>query len=137
MIVNSDGTCWQITTSSGLSGEEMEHLLSSRMYRDLVQSLESGGSALYPMSPDESVAEGGAPQRGDFVSMLGVPIASVTKSYGYSCAESHRPAEFTEEDLLHVPSRPRSRLLMRTRFSTRHCRMRSTGALKWKARSGG
>ncbi|GFE86244.1 ATP-binding protein [Steroidobacter agaridevorans] len=99
VIVSDDGSR-QVTTSSGLSGEEMERLLSSRMYRDMVQSLESGGSALYPMSPDESVANDGAPQRGDFVSMLGVPIASVTKSYGYLCVLNRIGLPgFTEEDL--------------------------------------
>jgi signal transduction histidine kinase/CheY-like chemotaxis protein len=98
VIVSDDGSR-QVTTSSGLSGEEMEHLLSSRMYRDLAPSLESGGSALYPMSPDESVT-GAAPQRGDFVSMLGVPIASVTKSYGYLCVLNRIGLPgFTEEDL--------------------------------------
>ncbi len=98
VIVGDDGSR-QATTSSGLSGEEMERLLASRMYRDLVQSLESGGSALYPM--DESiVADGVAPQRGDFVSMLGVPIASVTKSYGYLCVLNRIGLPgFTEEDL--------------------------------------
>ncbi|WP_129644882.1 ATP-binding protein [Peristeroidobacter agariperforans] len=99
VIVSDDGSR-QVTTSSGLSGEEMERLLSSRMYRDLVQSLESGGSALYPMSPDESIADDGAPQRGDFVSMLGVPIASVTKPYGYLCVLNRIGLPgFTEEDL--------------------------------------
>jgi signal transduction histidine kinase/FixJ family two-component response regulator len=97
VIVGDDGTR-QATTSSGLSGEEMERLLASRMYRDLVQSLESGGSALYPM--DESIADDAAFQRGDFVSMLGVPIASVTKPYGYLCVLNRIGLPgFTEEDL--------------------------------------
>lgn len=99
VIVGDDGSR-HATTSSGLSGEEMERLLASRMYRDLVQSLESGGSALYPMSPDESLTNDGAPQRGDFVSMLGVPIASVTKPYGYLCVLNRIGLPgFTEEDL--------------------------------------
>jgi signal transduction histidine kinase/CheY-like chemotaxis protein len=99
VIVSDDGSR-QVTTSSGLSGQEMERLLGSHMYRDLVQSLESGGSALYPMSPDEAVADEIAPQRGDFVSMLGVPIASVTKSYGYLCVLNRIGLPgFTEEDL--------------------------------------
>jgi signal transduction histidine kinase/CheY-like chemotaxis protein len=98
VIVSNDGSR-QATTSSGLSGEEMERLLASHMYRDLVLSLENGGSALYPM--DESiVASGDAPQRGDFVSMLGVPIASVSRSYGYLCVLNRIGLPgFTEEDL--------------------------------------
>lgn len=90
----------QSTTSSGLAADEMERLLDSQMYRELLQSLESGGSALYPMSPDESTADLGALQRGDFVSMLGVPIASVSKSYGYVCVLNRIGLPgFTEEDL--------------------------------------
>jgi signal transduction histidine kinase/CheY-like chemotaxis protein len=90
----------QSTTSSGLAADEMERLLGSQMYRDLLQSLESGGSALYPMSPDESTGDLSALQRGDFVSMLGVPIASVSKSYGYVCVLNRIGLPgFTEEDL--------------------------------------
>lgn len=100
LVIAGDDGSRQVTTSSGLAGEELECLLGSRMYRDLVQTLESGGSALYPMSPDESIAGDGAPQRGDFVSMLGVPIASVTKSYGYLCVLNRIGLPgFTEEDL--------------------------------------
>lgn len=99
VIVRDDGTR-HATTSSGLSGEEMDRLLGSHMYRDLVQSLESGGAAFYPMSPDESVAADGTTQRGDFVSMLGVPIASVTQSYGSMCVLNRIGLPgFTEEDL--------------------------------------
>jgi signal transduction histidine kinase/CheY-like chemotaxis protein len=100
LVIVGDGGSRQVTTSSGLSSEEMERLLASRMYRDLVQSLESGGSALYPMSPDESVPADVVTQRGEFVSMLGVPIASVTKSYGYLCVLNRIGLPgFTEEDL--------------------------------------
>lgn len=100
LVIVSDDDSRHATTSSGLSGEEMDRLLGSRMYRDLAQSLESGGAALYPMSPDESLADGGAPQRGDFGSMLGVPIASVTQSYGYLCVLNRIGLPgFTEEDL--------------------------------------
>lgn len=88
------------TTSSGLAGEELERLLSSRMYRELLKSLEAGGSALYPMSPDEAAIELSATQRGDFVSMLGVPIASVANNYGYICVLNRIGLPgFTEEDL--------------------------------------
>jgi signal transduction histidine kinase/CheY-like chemotaxis protein len=88
------------TTSSGLAGEELERLLASRMYRELLKSLEAGGSALFPMSPDEAVVELGASQRGDFISMLGVPIASVANNYGYICVLNRIGLPgFTEEDL--------------------------------------
>jgi light-regulated signal transduction histidine kinase (bacteriophytochrome) len=70
------------------------------MYCDLQQALESGGSALFPMSPDESTVDASVLQRGDFVSMLGVPIASVVRSYGYLCVLNRIGLpSFTEEDL--------------------------------------
>jgi signal transduction histidine kinase/FixJ family two-component response regulator len=100
LTITTESGTRQGTTSSGLSADEMDRLLGSRMCRDLLQSLESGGSALYPMSPDEAVAEAGTTQRGDFVSMLGVPIASVAKSYGYICVLNRIGLPgFTEEDL--------------------------------------
>lgn len=98
-IVSNEGQ-HEGTTSSGLAGEELDRLLSSRMYRELLESLEAGGSALYPMSPDEAAVELDGSQRGDFVSMLGVPIASVAKNYGYICVLNRIGLPgFTEEDL--------------------------------------
>ncbi|MET0533056.1 MAG: response regulator [Steroidobacter sp.] len=88
------------TTSSGLAAEELDRLLASRMYRDLLNSLEAGGSALYPMSPDEATLVLSDSQRGDFISMLGVPIASVANTYGYLCVLNRIGLPgFTEEDL--------------------------------------
>ena len=99
VIVTSDGP-HHGTTASGLAGEELDRLLASRMYLDLLHSLESGGSALYPMSPDEAEPGDRGGERGDFVSMLGVPIASVTKFYGYLCVLNRIGLPgFTEEDL--------------------------------------
>jgi signal transduction histidine kinase len=100
LVIVSGGGPHHGTTASGLATEELDRLLSSRMYRDLLQALESGGSALYPMSPDEAVAEQHGGERGDFVSMLGVPIASVTESYGYLCVLNRIGLPgFTDEDL--------------------------------------
>ena len=99
VITTADGAS-ESKISSGLSSEELERLLGARMYRDLLQALETGGSALYPMSPEEAIADGESVQRGDFVSMLGVPIASVAKSYGYLCVLNRIGLPgFTEEDL--------------------------------------
>ena len=99
VITSIDGQR-ESTTASGLSAEEHERLLSSQMYRELLQTLESGGSALYPMSPDEVHAGPVVAQRGDFVSMLGVPIASVAKTYGYLCVLNRIGLPgFTDEDL--------------------------------------
>ena len=100
LVITTVGGSSESKTSSGLSSEELERLLGARMYRDLLQSLEGGGSALYPMSPEEAIVDSDAAQRGDFVSMLGVPIASVAKSYGYLCVLNRIGLPgFTEEDL--------------------------------------
>ncbi|MBM0108373.1 response regulator [Steroidobacter sp. S1-65] len=100
LVITTVGGSCESKISSGLSPEELERLLGARMHRDLLQSLETGGSALYPMSPEEAIVDSDAAQRGDFVSMLGVPIASVAKSYGYLCVLNRIGLPgFTEEDL--------------------------------------
>jgi signal transduction histidine kinase/CheY-like chemotaxis protein len=87
-------------TTSGLPNEQIDRLLSTQMYRDLLQSLETGGCALYPMSPDETSRPIVIEQPGDFLSMLGVPVASVSRYYGYLCVVNRIGlAGFTEEDL--------------------------------------
>ncbi|MGH8188641.1 MAG: response regulator, partial [Steroidobacteraceae bacterium] len=82
VIADGDGQRYAHTTS-GLPNEQVDRLLSTQMYRDLLQSLETGGCALYPMSPDETARPAVLDQPGDFHSMLGVPVASVTRYYGY------------------------------------------------------
>jgi len=87
------------TTASGLANEQVDRLLGTRMYRDLLPSLEQGGCALYPMSPGDAVSNG-AGQPGDFASMLGVPVASVSHHYGYLCVINRIGLPgFTDEDL--------------------------------------
>lgn len=96
VIVAADGPNHR-TTASGLASEELDRLLSSGMYGNLLKTLEGGGSALYP---DAAVCEEASGQRGDFVSMLGVPIASVSKFYGYLCVLNRIGLPgFTDEDL--------------------------------------
>ena len=97
VIVSGEGPNHS-TIASGLAAEELDRLLASGMYRSLLQSLESGGSALFP--DEATVLEETSGQRGDFVSMLGVPIASVSKSYGYLCVLNRIGLPgFTDEDL--------------------------------------
>lgn len=99
VIADGDGQRHAYTTS-GLPNEQVDRLLSTQMYRDLLQSLETGGCALYPMSPDETARPAVFDQPGDFHSMLGVPVASVTRYYGYMCVVNRIGlAGFTEEDL--------------------------------------
>ena len=88
------------STASGLSTEQVERLLRTRMYTEMLQSLEKGGCALFPMVPADTSPNGGANQPGDFVSMLGVPVASVSHHYGYLCVINRIGLPgFTDEDL--------------------------------------
>ncbi len=87
-------------TASGLAIDQVERLLDMRMYRDLSASLEQGGCAMYPMSPAEVVQHDATSQPGDFISMLGVPVASVSHHYGYLCVINRIGLPgFTDEDL--------------------------------------
>jgi signal transduction histidine kinase/DNA-binding NarL/FixJ family response regulator len=100
LVISGSDSPRHACTASGLANEQLEQLLSTRMYRDLVQSLEAGGSSLYPMSPAEAGSGKDIGQPGEFVSMLGVPIASVSQSYGYLCVINRIGLPgFTEEDL--------------------------------------
>src|SRR6185503_5078895 len=88
------------TTASGLANDQVDRLLSTHMYRDLLPTLEQGGCALFPMSPSDAGQNGGTGQPGDFVSMLGVPVASVSHHYGYLCVINRIGLPgFTDEDL--------------------------------------
>lgn len=85
--------------ASGLAHAELRELLASQMYRQLRTVVEEGGSAMFPMSSSE-VADSGHWRSGDFVSMLGVPISSSTRTYGYlSVINRIGLAAFTDEDL--------------------------------------
>jgi K+-sensing histidine kinase KdpD len=87
-------------TASGLSNEQVERLLRTRMYTEMLQSLEQGGCAIFPMAPADPPSNVGTTQRGDFVSMLGVPVASVSHHYGYLCVINRIGLPgFTDEDL--------------------------------------
>jgi signal transduction histidine kinase/DNA-binding response OmpR family regulator len=87
-------------TASGLSNEQVDRLLGTRMYTEMRKSLEQGGCALFPMVPAENSQHGGTNKPGDFVSMLGVPVASVSHHYGYLCVINRIGLPgFTDEDL--------------------------------------
>lgn len=99
VLADVDGTR-HTCTASGLSNEQVERLLRTRMYTEMLQSLEQGGCALFPMVPAETSPNGGTNQPGDFVSMLGVPVASVSHHYGYLCVINRIGLPgFTDEDL--------------------------------------
>jgi signal transduction histidine kinase/CheY-like chemotaxis protein len=100
VFVGQKGQAGEASVASGLGEGELKSLLSSQMYRQLRSVVEEGGSAMFPMSSAESAIETMQSNPGDFVSMLGMPIASATHTYGHLCLLNRIGlAAFTEEDL--------------------------------------
>jgi K+-sensing histidine kinase KdpD len=100
LVLADDQGTRHTCTASGLSSEQVERLLKTRLYIDMLQTLEQGGCALFPMTPAGTASNGGSHQPGDFVSMLGVPVASVSHRYGYLCVINRIGLPgFTDEDL--------------------------------------
>jgi signal transduction histidine kinase/CheY-like chemotaxis protein len=99
VLADSEGTR-HTSTASGLSNEQVERLLATRMYTEMRKSLEQGGCALFPMVSAETPQHAGSHKPGDFASMLGVPVASVSHHYGYLCVINRIGLPgFTDEDL--------------------------------------
>jgi signal transduction histidine kinase/CheY-like chemotaxis protein len=99
VYVGGNESAGESCIASGLPHAELRELLASQMYRQLRTVVEEGGSAMFPMSSSEA-PDAGRWRSGDFVSMLGVPISSSTKTYGYlSVINRIGLAAFTDEDL--------------------------------------
>jgi len=100
LVLADDAGTRHTCTASGLASEQVEKLLRTRMYTVMLQSLEKGGCALFPMAPADTSQSSGTQQPGDLVSMLGVPVASVGHHYGYLCVINRIGLPgFTDEDL--------------------------------------
>jgi signal transduction histidine kinase/CheY-like chemotaxis protein len=100
LVLCNDGAEGARCTESGLPETGIWKLLSAPLYRELRATVENGGSALYPMIPPEPARVTPQIEPGEFVSMLGVPIASGTRRYGYLCLINRIGLSgFTEEDV--------------------------------------
>jgi signal transduction histidine kinase/CheY-like chemotaxis protein len=100
LVVRIDNYEPTLCRESGLTEAGVERLLSASLYRELMSTVENGGSALYPMVPPAPVPITKPTPAGEFVSMLGVPIASGTRIYGHiSVLNRIGLSGFTEEDL--------------------------------------
>ncbi len=83
----------------GIPDRELQQLLAAPMFRDLLATVEAGGTALYPMVPPPPEAAAQPAAGGKFRSMLGVPVASGSHVYGHLCMINRiGVAGFTEED---------------------------------------
>ena len=97
LVLRDNGNVRRSATS-GLGEERVQELLSARMYDELLATVRAGGCALFPMSPAEGATNMAQP--GEFVSMLGVPVASGHNTYGYLAVVNRIGlTAFTEEDL--------------------------------------
>jgi signal transduction histidine kinase len=100
IVLTKDMGAQKSYVASGLTEEALERLRGAHMYRHLLKSLEAGGYAFFPMSPAESPTASPVILPGDFVSMLGVPVASGTRTYGYLCILNRIAlTTFSEDDL--------------------------------------
>ena len=100
LIVQIDDYEPTVCRESGLSEARVEKLLSASLYKDLITTVESGGCAVYPMVPPAPMQAIHPLESGEFVSMLGVPIASGSRLYGHmSVLNRIGLSGFTEEDL--------------------------------------
>jgi signal transduction histidine kinase/CheY-like chemotaxis protein len=100
LVVHVDGFDPIPYRESGLTEAGVRRLTSSTLYKELAQTVDNGGSALFPMVPPEPVPLTSHVQPGEFLSMLGVPVASSTRVYGHlSVINRIGLSGFTEEDL--------------------------------------
>ena len=85
---------------SGLAESAVQRLTSASLYKELLKTVEDGGSAIFPMTPPDPVALERHAKPGEFVSMLGVPIASGSQVYGHLCVVNRIGLTgFSDEDL--------------------------------------
>jgi signal transduction histidine kinase/CheY-like chemotaxis protein len=100
LVVNVEGLEPKRCRESGLTEAGVQRLTAASLYRELQRTLESGGSAVFPMTPPEPSPLTRHVEPGEFVSMLGVPIASGSRIYGHlSVINRIGLSGFTEEDL--------------------------------------
>jgi signal transduction histidine kinase/DNA-binding response OmpR family regulator len=100
LVVHVDGLEANRCRESGLAEADLQQLVSASLYQEFVKTLADGGSALYPMVPPdpEPLLRPAAP--GELMSLLGVPISSGSRIYGYLAVINRIGLSgFTEEDL--------------------------------------
>lgn len=86
--------------ASGLGEKPLNDLLGSQMHLQLRAVLGEGGSAMFPMSDVEEASDAAVWHAGAFVSMLGVPISSSSRYFGYlSVVNRIGLARFSDDDL--------------------------------------
>jgi signal transduction histidine kinase len=84
----------------GMNDDTLQRLLSASMYRELAGTVASGGTAIYPMVPPEPVTMTRTLMSGEFMSMLGVPVASGSHVHGHLCVVNRIGLTgFTEEEV--------------------------------------
>ncbi len=100
LVVHVDGFEAGSYRESGLTEDGLQRLMAAPLYQEFASTLTHGGCAVFPMAPPEPEPLLRPLAPGEFVSMLGVPVASGSRVYGH-LAVINRIAltGFTEEDL--------------------------------------
>ncbi len=100
LVVNIDGIDGGSCRESGLTDDSAQRLRSASLYKELSKTVASGGCAAYPLTPPDPVPLARPIQSGEFVSLLGVPIASGGRVHGHMTVINRIGLTgFTEEDL--------------------------------------
>jgi signal transduction histidine kinase len=85
--------------ASGLGETQSQELLAAQIFRDLMGSVRDGIPTVFPMTAEDAAALP-ASKPGQFISLLGLPIATATRRYGFLCVVNRiGSAAFSEEDL--------------------------------------
>lgn len=86
--------------ASGLNEECLHTLRSSQRYQELHAALRQGESVIYPAPRTAPSLVASVVPSGEFVSMLGVPVASATQTYGHLCIVNRIGlSTFSEDDV--------------------------------------
>jgi signal transduction histidine kinase/DNA-binding NarL/FixJ family response regulator len=97
--LGSQGQPLHKCVASGLGEAESQHLLAVQVYRDLLGSVREGNPVVFPMSEQEAGALR-VSNPGEFVSLLGLPISTATRRYGFLCVVNRIGSTvFSEEDI--------------------------------------
>lgn len=100
LVVSVEGLEPRRCRESGLTDVGVQRLTTGSLYQDLQRTLDSGGSACFPMVPPDPKPLNHHLEPGEFVSMIGVPIASGSRMYGHlSVVNRIGLSGFTDEDL--------------------------------------
>jgi signal transduction histidine kinase/DNA-binding NarL/FixJ family response regulator len=83
---------------SGLSDAQLQQLMNSQMHQQLLRSVREGAPAVFPLAEEQGLTRLARP--GEFASLVGLPISTATRRYGFLAVVNRIGlGAFSEEDL--------------------------------------